>query len=129
MSEEDTALRADEANASKYTEGPWDYVPSTEHHGPYVTTDFGTTVCDFYVMSNPDSWSVRNGGDSKPIHHLYEMADANARLVAAAPGLLEALKEFVHPYQSGNLTERELREKALAAIAKAEGRTREAAKP
>lgn len=39
--------------------------------------------------------------------------------------LLEALKEFVHPYQSGTLTERELREKALAAITKAEGRVRE----
>lgn len=47
---------------------------------------------------------------------------AETRLRNAAPDLLAALKEFVHPYQSGTLTERELREKALAAIAKAEGR-------
>lgn len=75
-----------------HTPGPWDYVPSNEYHGPYVTTEYGSTVCDCYCMSNPLSLSVRNGGDSKPIHHMHEMADANARLIAAAPELLEALK-------------------------------------
>lgn len=30
------------------TPGPWDYVPGTEHHGPYVTSEFGSTICDFY---------------------------------------------------------------------------------
>lgn len=74
----------------KHTAGPWDYVASSEYHGPYVTTEFGVTVCDFYVMSNPTAYSVRNGGDSKPILHLAEMADANARLTAAAPDMLMA---------------------------------------
>jgi hypothetical protein len=78
---------------TKHTPGPWEYVPSTEHHGPYVTSEFGVTVCDCYVMSNPSAPSVLNGGDSYPVHHLSEMADPNARLIAAAPDLVEALAE------------------------------------
>lgn len=46
---------------------------------------------------------------------------ADARLMTAAPELLAALKEFVHPHQSLPLTERERNEMALAAIAKALG--------
>jgi len=68
-----------------HTPGPWDYVSSTEHHGPYVTSEFGTTICDCYIMSEPSQWSTVNGGKSRPIHHLHEMADPNARLIAAAP--------------------------------------------
>lgn len=79
---------------SAHTPGPWDYVEGTEHHGPYVTTQFGTTVCDCYAMSNPLSLSVRNGGDSRPINHMAEMAGPNARLIAAAPELLAALKQW-----------------------------------
>ena len=78
---------------SKHTPGPWEYVPSTEHHGPYVTTGADMTygdIADCYVMSKPAEWSTRNGGDSKPIPHQHERADANARLIAAAPDLLEA---------------------------------------
>ena len=71
-----------------HTPGPWEYVPSTKDHGPYVTSQFGSTICDCYVMSNPNALSVRNGGDSRPIHHLHEMADPNARLIAAAPELV-----------------------------------------
>lgn len=66
------------------TPGPWEYVPSTEHHGPYVTSQFGSTICDLYVMT-------ANGGPSKPILFLHEMADPNARLIAAAPEMLAAL--------------------------------------
>ena len=75
-----------------HTPGPWEYVPSTEHHGPYVTNQWGGDICDCYAMSNPASLSVRNGGDSRPIHFQHEAADANARLIAAAPQMLEALR-------------------------------------
>ena len=72
-----------------HTPGPWDYVPANEHHGPYVTTDYGTTVADLYVLSEPVVWSSET---RKPIPFMGEMAEANARLIAAAPDLLDALK-------------------------------------
>jgi hypothetical protein len=74
---------------AKHTPGPWDYVPANEHHGPYVTTDYGTTVADLYVLSEPVAWSSEA---RKPIPFMGEMAEANARLIASAPDLLEALK-------------------------------------
>ena len=64
-----------------HTPEPWDYVPSTEHHGPYITSDHGSTICDLYVMSQPDKLSIRNGGPSKPIPFLAEMADPNAKRI------------------------------------------------
>lgn len=87
----------DEALAAPvgHTPGPWEYVPSTEHHGPYITTGADGTygdVADFYTMSKPWNASVGNGGDSKPMHHQPGRADANARLGAAAPDLLEAAR-------------------------------------
>lgn len=85
------STRAVEQGA-KHTPGPWEYVPSTEHHGPYVTSQYGSDVCDCYTMSNLSDASVLNGGTSKPIHFLGEMADANARLIAASPDMLAALK-------------------------------------
>lgn len=104
------------------TPGPWDYVASTEHHGPYVTSEYGSTIADCYAMSSPSSLSVRNGGDSRPIHHMAEMSDANARLIAAAPELLAALKECAEsagfPYMTF-----EARDRVSAAIARAEGRS------
>ena len=80
------------------TPRPWDYVPSTEHHGPYITSEFGSTICDCYVMSHPSEPSTAADGKSKPIHFLHEMADPNAALIVRAvnahDALVKALKEL-----------------------------------
>lgn len=108
-----------------HTEGPWEYIPSNEHHGPYVVASIGGDVCDCYAMSNPSALSVRNGGDSRPLHFQHESADANARLIAAAPDLLEALKDIVDCAEDGTrfhyFVERSAVGAARAAIRKAEG--------
>jgi hypothetical protein len=79
----------------KWTKGPWEYVPGTEHHGPYVTTAADCTygdIADCYAMSDPSSLSIRNGGTSKPVLLQPENAEANARLIAAAPDLAEVAR-------------------------------------
>src|SRR6185312_446312 len=72
------------ATSSKHTAGPWEYVPGTEHHGPYVVNMWGGDICDCYTMSNLAAASVRNGGTSYPINHQGEAAEANAQLIAEA---------------------------------------------
>lgn len=76
------------------TPGPWQYVPSTEHHGPYVTSEFGCTICDFYTMTLPNERSTANGGPSRPIHFMYEMADANALVASLAPEMADELRDL-----------------------------------
>lgn len=72
---------------------PWEYVPSTEHHGPYVTNAVGNTICDFYTMTQPGEASTLNGGPSRPVHFLHEMADSNAALVVAAVAAFDPDRE------------------------------------
>ncbi len=89
---------------AKHTPGPWSYKA-------------GDSI--LYIQSKGIIAKVGIAG----YWEKYSPEDeANARLISAAPDLLAALREFVHPYQSATLTEREQREKALAAIAKAEGK-------
>lgn len=80
---------------TKWTPGPWEYVPSTEHHGPYVSGPWGGDICDCYTMTDTSGWSVRNGGTSRPVNHQGDMADANARMIASAPDLYEALEKLM----------------------------------
>ena len=77
----------------KHTPGPWEYVAGTQHHGPYVSSSLGGDICDCYCMSNPAAASVLNGGTSYPVNHQGENADANGRLIAAAPDMEAMLIE------------------------------------
>ena len=122
---------------AKHTPGPWEYIPSNENHGPYVSNGWGAgDICDCYTMSKPSELAVCNGGTSKPIHFQHEEADANARLIAAAPELLEALEQcqkalsmMITPAQIEQTSTlqafaiaTEAEAKARGAISKAEGR-------
>ncbi len=104
---------------SQHTPGPWEYVQSTEHHGPYVVHKFGPTVCDCYTMTQPGELSVRNGGVSKPVHFMADEADANARLIAEAPNMLTALQGVAA--LPGFKPDEPYGRAVLAAIAKATG--------
>ncbi len=117
------------AVSARHTPGPWEYVPSNENHGPYVSGLFGGDIADCYVMSQPSLPSRANGGESKPIHFMGEQADANARLIAAAPDLLAMLqltqdsvcKAYCVHHSDGDVTHVVECENARAAIAKATG--------
>jgi len=68
---------------------PWEHVAATDHHGAYVVSASGLDVCDLYEMSNPRSYAVCNGGDSKPVPFID--MDANARLIVRAVNSHDAL--------------------------------------
>lgn len=98
---------------SKHTPGPWKWW--TTHEGSHrINPEEGGLVIASCDTRNPFS---------------YEQ-EANARLIAAAPDLLEALKDLldtsVWADAEGNVTIRLSGEpavkRAIAAIAKAEGR-------
>lgn len=80
------------------TPTPWDVIPSTEHHGPYIVSPYGSTLADLYVMSNPSALSVRNGGDSKPIH--FPDADENAAFIVRACNAHDDLVKTVERWLS-----------------------------
>lgn len=106
----------------EHTPGPWEYVPSTEHHGPYVTSEFGSTICDCYTMTEPSAFSTANGGPSKPVPFMAEMSDPNARLIAAAPKMLETLKLVAAQITTiDNICNEEAVAAVLAAIHEATG--------
>ena len=89
---------------AEHTPTPWDLVPSTEHHGPYITSDFGSTICDLYTMSHPGEPSTANGGRSAPVHFMAEMAEANARhivhCVNVHDDLIDAVEAVLHDWHS-----------------------------
>lgn len=90
---------SEQPSPTSHTPLPWEAVRASEHHGPYVTTAFGTTVCDLYAMSEPVI------GKSKPVS--FTDADLNVQLIAKAVNchgeLLAVVRELVAALTDGSI--------------------------
>lgn len=89
-----------------HTSGPWQYVTGDDWDGATVQTINGRIVACCDGCDIP-------GATKEPT---TEEAKANARLIAAAPEMLDALRRLTHPMASDDDLEN-----ALAVIAKVEG--------
>lgn len=88
----------------KHTPGPWE----VSKNGVYVVSRFAHfNICRIKSELHDDS--------------ITEISTANARLIAAAPDLLAALRDMLNNF-GGNDNETPFIVQARAAIAKAEGK-------
>ena len=100
---------------SAHTPGPW-ADDKAAHDAPYQDIDIKAgshrTVCTIWI-------------DDAPVHDFNAEQNANARLIAAAPDLLEALEDLIrnHKENKGEGLGIGPLMKAKAAIAKAKGET------
>lgn len=103
------------SNETKYTPGPWRY---------RLTMKAGSPVQGFVINAPMDSaGNTPVVAEIFPQPYLVMVREENARLIAAAPALLAALREVL-PYVlmgSSGKTRHEFLENARAAIAQAEG--------
>lgn len=98
---------------SKHTPGPWIGAgPSFGDPLPRYTTEIVTE----YEGEDEEVRSICE----LPFAHHDDENEANARLIAAAPELLEALKEAINLIETLSPIEGQTVRKARAAIAKAE---------
>lgn len=104
------------SESNKFTPGPWSV--------PHFASD-GTSCNCSYIFSDSQSGfgsiaEVRFGGEDES----YEIAKSNARLIADAPDLLEALEQMIDEYGTAGdgwpRNNKVLRD-ARAAILKARG--------
>jgi hypothetical protein len=86
----------------KHTKGPW---------------SFASTNPSQYLNGNPIEWDILDQYSCVVATTNNSTSDADARLIASAPEMLEALRNLTHPMASD-----EDLQNALAVIAKAEGR-------
>jgi hypothetical protein len=99
---------------TKHTPGPWFYGIGIRGYGDYtlqITGDKGRTI--FIAPIKTDGTTQYTIGELK--EH-----ESNARLIAAAPDLLGALKSILR-WREGTDNYKIAESKALFAIAKAEG--------
>lgn len=105
---------------SKHTPGPWEWVGSNLLYG-------GQRGYDEILAARDDGKPY--GMHSALIDHHWnqEQAIANARLIASAPDLLEALKALTHSLDEGELLHDDQRNAfaaSLKAISKETGETK-----
>lgn len=99
--------------SSKHTPGPWE-VCHGGHGGPS-----GFVIDEYYVLNRTVADDVAIAADI--VDPATQMpSEANARLIAAAPELLEALEAVIGCYQCGNDL-RIVMDQVRVAIAKATG--------
>lgn len=74
---------------SKHTKGPWKVIPYNDNgdHGFAVQNASGEQICETKRYSN--GWRTK----------LYDQAQDNAKLIAAAPDMLEALLAVVNAHE------------------------------
>lgn len=96
---------------TKHTPGPW--LPS-RFGSQVLTGDSWSTIC---TIPGPAKWEDQRGDYEQ--EYEWQNQEANARLIAAAPDLLEALRDVIDCVMGG-IAPRTAWEKARAAIAKAE---------
>lgn len=96
-------------SAHKYTPGPWG--ADSSHYGT------------IYVEANAviDKRLVQEICAVGPTESGRDQQEANARLIAAAPELLEAAMAFIAPFDGIEVVQNSNIAKARAAIAKATG--------
>lgn len=86
----------------------------------------GHTRGPWRAVMTSDGWFIVDRDDDLSHNVLYGLPaaelEANARLAAAAPELLAALNELLHASPASGWEQKNARDRAQAAIAKAEGR-------
>lgn len=103
----------------KYTAAPW------ENSGYLVTDDNGVIIADCRIRIPKFSFEPWKSNENRSVEELR----ANARLIAAAPRMFEALKAFEHAITHGEIQAQfvgqmllgDAIEKATAAMAEATG--------
>jgi len=91
--------------SEKHTEGPWEWDANVWDYDP----------------EQEAPWLVSAGNDKVLFGQIGCTSEANARLIAAAPDLLEALQDLFHSFEMADAIECDIGRKARAAIAKATG--------
>jgi hypothetical protein len=79
----------------KYTPGPWQWEGDAGYGHDKLSAPSGT------VLGIDLSWSLEPGEglDGQSL----ELSDADARLIAAAPEMLEALQDILHQYEKSRM--------------------------
>ncbi len=98
----------------KHTPGPWEYAPAPPHKGYSVSSPCCGAVIATLVLGH----TINRGGG---IEIAPGSAEANARLMAESPGLLDCLREIVDVVGCDDVPPESLIERAKSAIARANG--------
>ena len=100
----------------KHTPGPWIYGPEVGPDCTRIDAENGL------VIAAVRSREITSWEQSRPIYSWSEEGAANARLIAAAPDLLDELETLVRYAQGADIPPNVAVDRARAAIAKAAGR-------